>query len=69
LIGILIRDRYSHPRNTHPRSPGRTGPPHPRTHIPDSEALQVPREQCLPVCCQGPEPRSLSGRSVRVPQI
>jgi hypothetical protein len=59
----------SYPRNTHPRSPRRTRPSHSRTHLSDPETLQVPREQCIPVRCQSPEPWSLRRRPVRVPQI
>lgn len=60
---------YSHPSHTHSRSPRRARTPHPRTHISDPEAIQVPREQRLPLCRQGPEPRSLCSRPVRIPPI
>jgi hypothetical protein len=63
------RHRHHHPRNPHTRSPRRAGPPHPRAHLAHPEALQVPREQCVAVRRQSPEPWSFRRRPVRVPPL
>ena len=59
----------SHPRNPHARSPRRARATDPRAHVPDPEALQVPREQRVPLRGQGAEQRSLRSRPVRVPAL
>lgn len=74
---VVIRSEFSnigqntasHPSHTHSRSPGRAGSTNPRTHLSHPEAIQVPREQRLPVRRQGSEPWSLRRRPVRIPPI
>lgn len=40
----LTRGSDHHPRNSHPGSPWREGPPYSRTYRPRPEAFQIPRE-------------------------
>lgn len=66
MLKWLLTEAYSHPRNPHPRSPWRARPPHPRTHLAHSEALQVPREFRVSLRREGPEPWPLRCRSMRI---
>ena len=65
-LSLVFLAVYSHPRNTHPRSPRRARAPHPRTDLPHPKTLQVPRELRLPLRRQGPKPWSLRCRPMRI---
>ena len=54
------RHRHHHPRDTHSGGPRRAGPPHPRAHLADPEALQVPREQSVSLYAAKVQNRGLS---------
>ena len=69
LLPLALIKENSHPRYPHARSPRRARTPYSRTHLPDSEALQVSRELRLPLRRQSSKPRSLRRRSVRVPPL